>query len=243
MTDTFENRVRLLEKEIQEKNQLIATLQRSSVASFLFGSYVHEMNNRIVHLSVLLSSHFEICRKKGVDKYINEITAAFEGLRDIHDTMRDTFTGWRPENKVSIEECIQTATKIVGQHMSKSKIILKTELGTISGNIRVPKREFTNVLLSVLMNAKDALQEIDNRERVILIQTISDGKSTSIAIKDNGHGIDNNMIAKVWEPGFTTKRGKSGLGMTWAKMFVVELLGGLCSGPTKLDSFFAILSG
>lgn len=240
MTDTLENRVKVLEKEIQEKNQLIATLQRSSVVSFLFGSYMHEMNNRIGHLSFLLSRHFEICREKGIDKYINEITGAFESLRDIHDTMRDTFLGWRSETKAGIEECIQAAIKILDQHLRKSNIILKTDLDSISGNIRVPKRAFTNVLLSVLINAIEALQEINNRERLILIQTVSDGKSTSIVIKDNGHGIDNNVITKIWEPGFSTKRDKSGLGMTWAKMFVVELLGGQIAVESELGKFTKI---
>ena len=240
MPDTLEDRVRLLEKEVQEKNQLIATLQRSSVASLLFGSYMHDMNNRIAHLSALLSSHFDICRNKGIDKYISEITRAFEDLRDIHDTMRDTFTGWGPENKVSIEECIQASIKILDQHLRKSKTTLITELDTTSGKTRVPKREFTNVLLSVLMNAIDALQEINNRERVIKIQTISDGKSTSITIQDNGHGIDNNIITKIWEPGFSTKRGKSGLGMAWAKMFVAELLGGQITVESKLGEFTKI---
>lgn len=240
MTDTLEDRVKLLEKEIQEKNRLIATLQKTSLASFLFGSYMHKMNNRIAHLSFLLSSHFEICRKKGADKYINDITGAFEDLRNIYETMRDTLLEWKPENKVSIEQCIQAAIKIVDKHLRESKIILKTELDTNSGNIRVPKREFTNVLLSVLINAIDALQEINTRERLILIQTIFQGKSTSITITDNGHGIDNNVITKIWEPGFTTKRGKNGLGLTWSKIFVVELLGGHITVESELGKFTKI---
>lgn len=243
MTDMLSARVKLLEAKIQEQNQLIASLQGISVVSLLFGGYMHDLNNRLSHLSTLLAYHFEICSGEGTgqnprDEHLRrEIRGVMEEIEDMNNNMRNVAIGREAADNTSIEECIQAATMLVRQHLGRLGATLKLELTAASENIRVPKQQFTNVLLVMMMNALDAFREIDKKERVIVIRTTQDHDSMYITIEDNGCGMAKDVIAKIWEPGFTTKRGGSGLGMAWARMFVVQVLGGKIEVESELGKF------
>jgi len=82
--------------------------------------------------------------------------------------------------------------------------------------------QIAQVITNIVINAKQALADngrIDIATENVTIadnmeNTIAPGKYIGISIRDNGSGIPENIIAKIFDPYFTTKPHGSGLGLS-----------------------------
>jgi signal transduction histidine kinase len=71
---------------------------------------------------------------------------------------------------------------------------------------------------------KNALDAVDKPKGIIEVRTtyLPQHKIISIAIEDNGKGMDPGAAKKIFEPGYTTRRGGWGLGLPLAKRVIEE---------------------
>jgi signal transduction histidine kinase len=83
--------------------------------------------------------------------------------------------------------------------------------------------------MNLISNAKDALLEYRERDRLIHIAIQSKNEErVEICIQDNGGGIDEKIIKRVFEPYFTTKHKSqgTGLGLHMVHRLIVEGMAG-----------------
>ncbi len=73
---------------------------------------------------------------------------------------------------------------------------------------------------NLIKNAIEAVEKIPNPAVEVLIAT--DAKNIKIEIKDNGVGIDEKMLSKIFEPYFTTKTKGTGLGLSIVKRIIED---------------------
>ncbi len=73
---------------------------------------------------------------------------------------------------------------------------------------------------NLIKNAIEAVEKIPNPAVEVLMAT--DAKNIKIEIKDNGVGIDEKMLSKVFEPYFTTKTKGTGLGLSIVKRIIED---------------------
>jgi signal transduction histidine kinase len=88
--------------------------------------------------------------------------------------------------------------------------------------------EFLQVLINVINNAKDALLNQPSSDRLMIIKTFIKDKKCIIEVNDNGGGIDETIISKIFEPYFTTKHKSqgTGIGLYMSHQIVVEHMKG-----------------
>lgn len=84
------------------------------------------------------------------------------------------------------------------------------------------KNEFKQVVLNLLVNAKDILatRKIYNPRIAITIE------KNSISIEDNAGGIKLENIEKIFEPYFSTKEEGLGIGLYMSKLIIEKNMGG-----------------
>ncbi len=73
---------------------------------------------------------------------------------------------------------------------------------------------------NLIKNAIEAVEKIPNPAVEVLM--ITDAKNIKIEIKDNGVGIDEKMLSKIFEPYFTTKTKGTGLGLSIVKRIIED---------------------
>ncbi|MBF0319250.1 MAG: PAS domain S-box protein [Nitrospirae bacterium] len=94
------------------------------------------------------------------------------------------------------------------------------------------KNQLAHVLLNLINNAKDAIMERQEKgllrtNGMVAVDCYSDGKTLKVEISDNGGGIPEDIIGKIFEQYFTTKSDKgTGLGLYMSRVIVEESLGG-----------------
>jgi signal transduction histidine kinase len=91
--------------------------------------------------------------------------------------------------------------------------------------IRCHPGELEQLWTNLLVNARDALGDgADERGRIALITDAPDAAHVRVQIRDNGRGIDPQILPRVFEPRFTTKQGAVryglGLGLAIARRIV-----------------------
>ena len=95
---------------------------------------------------------------------------------------------------------------------------------------------------NLIKNAIEAVEKIPNPAVEVLMTT--DAKNIKIEIKDNGVGIDEKMLSKIFEPYFTTKTKGTGLGLSIVKRIIEDHSGKIkieknknMAGTTSLINF------
>jgi C4-dicarboxylate-specific signal transduction histidine kinase len=85
--------------------------------------------------------------------------------------------------------------------------------------------EFSQVLLNVLSNAKDAIVEREVSSGRIEISMAHDEKNAWVVVRDNAGGIPVDVLPKIFEPYFTTKEKGSGIGLYMSNMIMEHMDG------------------
>lgn len=88
--------------------------------------------------------------------------------------------------------------------------------------------EYAQVLLNILMNARDALVELNPDDPLISIRTFTEEGKTVVTVTDNAGGIADDIIDRLFDPYFTTKgpdKG-TGIGLFMSRTIIEKSMGG-----------------
>jgi signal transduction histidine kinase len=95
---------------------------------------------------------------------------------------------------------------------------LKTDFDETIGNINIMAQDIGRVILNLFTNAFYAVNERKNAqgngyEPTVYVSTKKNGKAIEITIGDNGNGIPQKILDKIFQPFFTTKPSGEGTGL------------------------------
>lgn len=109
---------------------------------------------------------------------------------------------------VNLIENIETALT-VGQHHLKSKVTIEKRFEPIP-DVPCAPSQINQVLLNIFTNAAHAIAHDRGR---LLIRTYARGEFACISIEDNGSGIPEEHVSRIFEPFYTTKKVGEGTGL------------------------------
>ena len=101
--------------------------------------------------------------------------------------------------------------------------------------------EYSQVLLNLFSNAKDAIKESAVPEGRIAITLYQLDGLGVVSVSDNGVGINEEVIDKIFEPYFSTKAMGTGIGLYMSKMIVERSMNGrITAHNTEVGTEFII---
>ncbi|MCJ7468226.1 MAG: ATP-binding protein, partial [Maribacter sp.] len=116
---------------------------------------------------------------------------------------------------------------------------LNTDFDTSIGKIKVVPQEMGRVILNLISNAFYAVNErktlgITGYEPTVAVTTKKIGNQVEISVRDNGNGIPEKMLEKIFQPFFTTKPTGQGTGLGLSLSYdIVKAHGGELKVETK----------
>ena len=117
------------------------------------------------------------------------------------------------------------------------------DLSSVEGNINIIPQDIRRVLLNLYNNAFYAVtekkkQQPDNYEPTISVSTKKINDKVEIRVKDNGNGIPQKLIDKIFQPFFTTKPTGVGTGLGLSLSYdIVKAHGGEIKVNTREGEF------
>ena len=121
---------------------------------------------------------------------------------------------FKKDNKataVSLHVLVNKTLEIIGKSIENNGIILEKDFEELV-EIETYANEMTQVILNILKNAEEAFKEKSIPNAKISIKIYESDNSQIIEIQDNAGGIPEDIIAKVFDPYFSTKKEKNGTG-------------------------------
>jgi signal transduction histidine kinase len=158
--------------------------------------------------------------KEALDDMREQINFMFETMKEF----RNFFKPSKDKKTFDIQNSILEVSKILKAQFLKYNIELQIEKSSIDLEYIGYENEFKQVILNILNNAKDVL--ISRKVPTIKISIDKSDNYINIYISDNGGGIPDDIIDKIFESYFSTKgENGTGIGLYMSKMIIENMDG------------------
>jgi signal transduction histidine kinase len=218
---------------LKEKEEFLFQKAKMADMGEMIGNIAHQwrqplaINNTIISI-LKEKSQREILENSELMTKLKEMENNIQYMsKTIDDFMRFYHPGKKKTN-FSISDVIDHALTIMEPMMKKAGITI-TFSDLDSSYVSGYMNEYTQVVVSLLTNAKDVLTHRNIENASINIALSEEDGNIILAISDNAGGIPKEHIHRVFDPYFTTKHKSmgTGLGLYISKMIVEKNMGGI----------------
>lgn len=204
-----------LKEVIQKQHDALSTKNTMVALGEMISNIAHQWRQPLSIISTC-SSGLSVKKELGILKD-EELFENLERITEVTNQLSNTLEIFRNNifNDVAIE--CNLADFITNTIESKSNLFKEKHIAIIENleqNIYlfILPNSLQQSLLNIITNSIDALEKIE-QERYIFIALKKIDNTIVITIKDNGGGIEPEELHKVFEPYFTTKHKKQGIGL------------------------------
>jgi C4-dicarboxylate-specific signal transduction histidine kinase len=133
---------------------------------------------------------------------------------------------------LDLNELIRESMIFVREEAGKNQIALRTELARDLPSVRADRVQLEQVILNLVMNAIDAMREVESHSKEIVVRSRREGTDeVLVSVEDNGVGIRSEFAEKIFDPFFTTKLQGIGMGLSISRSIVEAHQGRLWCAP------------
>jgi PAS domain S-box-containing protein len=218
----------ILVSDITEKRRREARLRRAeSLASLttLAAGVAHEIKNPLGSIGIHIQLIQKALKKQGcleqetADKYLEVINEEIERLNGI---VVDFLFAVRPMDtnmkRMDVHKVIEELVDFVRYELEQAGVRIEKKLKTGLPRLDIDQKYLKQALLNIVKNGQAAMPH----GGTLTIATREEEGYVHIDIADTGVGIDEEKVAKIFEPYYTTKETGSGLGLTVAYKVINE---------------------
>ncbi|MDF1564659.1 MAG: PAS domain S-box protein [Deltaproteobacteria bacterium] len=234
-----------IEHEHAQLEARIRQAQRMEAVGILAGGVAHDFNNL---LSVIMGLSDVLALSPEASPQMREDLGRIQEAANLGSRLtRELLLFARPEpaadEGVDVAACLHKVAGLIRQQARREltlEISLPDEVWAASGRTT----HVEQVLLNICINARDAMPEGGSllleagnvqlqTSRAVSSGTLPAGDYVCLSVTDSGEGMDEDTLAKLFEPFYSTRRaeGRSGLGLA----VVFGLVTG-CGGGVQVES-------
>ncbi len=220
-----------LEKS-REKDYMLIKQSRLAAMGEMISNIAHQWRQPLNALGLLVQGIREAWRYGELnDEYVdNAVKLSLEQIHYMSQTIDDFRSFFKPDKEKTTFSLLDVAHRAEHLLLAGLTVIgVKLRINIVQElSVTGYENELAQVFLNIIKNSKDAIVEKGVLNPTIEISAQENEHEIVITIKDNGGGIDEAIIDKIFEPYFTTKeQGKgTGIGLYMTKTIIEQNMGG-----------------
>ena len=231
----------------KEREEYIFNNTKLIAMGEMIGNIAHQWRQPLSVISaaasgVKLQNELSTLNSDKLNDIMDNIVSKANLLSQTINTCRGFLDETKKWEEVSIQESINNTLLTIQEVMDCKDIVLINNVDPkISNKIKLIVNEFSQVLINIVNNSIDVLENVKNPWIKIDLEEYED--KVIVTIEDNGGGIPDDSIARIFEPYFTTKFKSFGIGLGLHmsyKIIVENLKGKLYVKNTKNGAKFYI---
>ena len=122
---------------------------------------------------------------------------------------------------VDLNEATREVITLSRSELQRNRVVLQSELADDLPNLTGDRVQLQQVILNLLRNASDAMVDVHDRPRQVLVKTEQmDGDRVRLTVRDAGIGVDPQVVDKLFDAFYTTKRDGMGIGLSVSRSII-----------------------
>lgn len=205
-------------KEIKELYDMAKHDDKMKALGKLSAGVAHELRNPLTSIKVFIDM---LPDKKNKPEFLEElmkiVPMEINRLNSLVTTLLDYAKpkAPAPQNNI-LKDVLSDIIILLKQKLNEKKIVIK-ENGT-DIELWADTSQFKQIMINILLNSIEAIE----KDGIISITGSTDGKRSKVIIADNGCGIPQDVLNKVFDPFFTSKKYGYGIGLSITHQLIKE---------------------
>jgi len=247
LNKNLEKKVASQVQEIIKSNYLLLQQSRLAQMGEMISMIAHQWRQPLGAIgSAIVGMKFQLKENKinfknqdELEQYLISVDKKYDDIEKYTNFLSETITDFRNFYKQDKDKELISLTDIIEKSLSIIEASINTRNIKIVKNYNVDKEllvyknEIIQVIINIIKNAEDNFKDslVKNTNLVapeIILQTRKEKYNYIISICDNGGGISEEILEKIFDPYFSTKDEKNGtgLGLYMSKIMIEDRNGG-----------------
>jgi signal transduction histidine kinase len=143
------------------------------------------------------------------------------------------------EEIVNVVDLVEDSLRMNDNELARHRIEIVREFGDVPP-INVDKHKVLQILINLIRNARYACEESERADGRLTLRVSNGDGRVKVSVIDNGVGIPQENLTRIFNHGFTTRKGGHGFGLHSSALAAKEIGGSLCAqsdGPDRGATF------
>jgi len=204
------------QNELKEKEYLMLHQSKLAAMGEMIGNIAHQWRQPLTIVSSLVMSmqlklEMDMYEEKFFSQKLSSINDSLQHMSKTIDDFREFFKPQKEKKFFNLKSIYERIANLIGEDFKTKDVEIITDLEDIE--LKGFDNELVQVLINIINNAVYAIHTQKNERKIILLTVYKKQNDAIIELQDNGGGIEDDVIDKIFEPYFTTKHKSQGTGI------------------------------
>ncbi|WP_208948511.1 trifunctional serine/threonine-protein kinase/ATP-binding protein/sensor histidine kinase [Segnochrobactrum spirostomi] len=219
------------EFELREARSDLARANQITAMGSLATSIAHEINQPLASLIAQADAGLRWLNRSVPD--LGEVESSLRSVREAGRRAADIIAALRSLVKQEpstlapafLDDILADVLKIASTDLAPNGVQIHLDLSAEKTPVMANQTQVQQLLFNIITNAVQSMVNKDPSERHLMIRSSASENEVEIAIEDSGCGMPQEVISRIFQPFFTTKRSGMGVGLAICRS-IVEMHGG-----------------
>ena len=229
-------------KRMDAKLRELKSMEKFTATGRVARTIAHEVRNPLTNISLAAEQLQELTTQNNESSMLLDMIGRNsirinQLISDLLNATKIIELNIRP---VSINKILDETLEMASDRLDLSQVKVQKNYATDVCNVMVDEEKIKIAFLNIIVNAIEAMEK---SKGILSLRTKNGGDSCIIEIEDNGNGMDDDTLQKLFEPYFTSKPNGNGLGLTNCQNIILSHRGNITVKSTlrKGTSFIVSL--
>jgi len=232
INSSLESRINETVAELRNRDDILIQESRLNAMGEMISTIAHQWRQPLNNIGLIVQSlrmafKSNDLTEQELDEDIDDTMKVLQQISETIDDFRNFFSYEDEACPLFINELVSRAISFVKPSVTSKgiRIVLEEEPGVTAEGY---PNEYVQALLNIILNARDALLDHQVDQPLMSIRVFMENGRSVVVVRDNGGGIPEDGLPKIFDPYFTTKQqGKgTGIGLYMAKMIIEKKMRG-----------------
>ncbi|XPV68918.1 MAG: ABC transporter substrate binding protein [Halarcobacter sp.] len=226
--------IKQLEKRRQNDEKFVVQRAKTAEIGEMITSIAHQWKKPLIEISTIVQELLYKRSKKDISvketkEYVDEIMTQVQYMTQTIDNFRSFIKPSIKKSNFCIKKSFDSILEVMEHSIKYNYVDLKVSYEGDNLRICAYENEFKQCIISIINNSIDSIKKQKKQKDIegkIVIDVYEESEKIFISVKDNGIGIKQDNLKKVFDPFFSTKPNGDGFGLYMTKLIIEEKMSG-----------------
>ena len=227
---------------MKDLEQIVMAREKLASLGQLAAGIAHEIRNPLSGININISTLDLLCRRaEGMDPeekeklhaVVAQAKAASDKIGAVVKRIMDYSKPIPPRmDRIDVVRVVREALVLSAASIRNGNVRLLQDLSPEPLYCRADATLLQQAILNLITNALQAMDTVD-REKFIRVGVAQEGQQAVIRVVDNGPGVAGELLDKIFDPFYTTRKDGHGIGLSFSHRVISKHNGRLSVGAAE----------